>query len=137
MVELPNTLGSQTKLKASLFRKAIDQYRKEVTYYKEQANNELGVRTAFQNLLVDAAHYVGWKLSPERTLEKGIRPDAVLRDAFDLPRGFWEAKGPAGDLDKEIDEKIKKGYPLTNIIFEKIFKQLFFNMGGQKKIRIL
>src|SRR5579864_2336255 len=115
---LPDTPESQTKLKASLFRKAIDQYHKELAYYKEQAKNELGVRTPFQNLLVEAAHSAGWKLSPERTLEKGIRPDAVLRDAFDLRRGFWEAKGPEGDLDKEIAEKIKKGYPLTNSIFE-------------------
>ena len=37
---------------------------------------------------------------------------------FDLRRGFWEAKGPKSDLDKEITSKIAAGYPLTNTIFE-------------------
>ena len=39
------------------------------------------------------------------------------RDDF-FARGYWEAKGPDKDLEKEIAEKIKKGYPITNIIFE-------------------
>src|SRR6266852_7592328 len=57
-------------------------------------------------------------LIPEQTIEGGIRPDGVLRDSFDLKRGFWEAKGPQSDLDKEIAKKIATGYPLTNTIFE-------------------
>jgi hypothetical protein len=84
--------GSSSRLNASVLKKAIDQYRKEVDYYRKQANDELGVRTAFQNLLVNAARHVNWKFSPERALEGGIRPDGVLRDAFDLRRGLWEAE---------------------------------------------
>jgi len=57
-------------------------------------------------------------LIPEQTIEGGIRPDGVLRDGFDLKRGFWEAKGPQSDLDKEIARKIATGYPLINTIFE-------------------
>jgi len=35
-----------------------------------------------------------------------------------LVRGHWEAKDTSDDLDVEIAKKIKKGYPLGNIIFE-------------------
>ena len=45
-------------------------------------------------------------------------PDGTLRDAFLLPRGYWEAKDTDDDLEYEIKKKINLGYPLTNIIFE-------------------
>ena len=35
-----------------------------------------------------------------------------------LVRGHWEAKDTSDDLDAEIAKKIKRGYPLKNIIFE-------------------
>jgi predicted helicase len=47
-----------------------------------------------------------------------LRPDGTLRDAFNLPRGYWEAKDTDDDLDTEIRRKTRKGYPLTNILFE-------------------
>jgi len=61
-----------------------------------------------------------------QTIEGGIRPDGVLRDNFDLKRGFWEAKGPQSDLDKEIAKEIATGYPLTNTIFENTKRAILF-----------
>src|SRR2546425_13108686 len=101
-----------------VLKKAIDRYYKELEGYKGRADYELALRSAFQNLLAHTAHYVNWTLIPEQTMESGIRPDGVMRDINNLRRGFWEAKGPSSDFDKEIAEKIKKGYPLTNTIFE-------------------
>ena len=81
------------------------------------SKHELGLRAAFQNLLASVAKYVGWSLSPEMTLGK-IRPDGVVLDEFRLRRGYWEAKAPNANLEKEIAKKIEHQYPLTNTIFE-------------------
>jgi len=110
--------STSTALSTSALKKAIDRYYKELHEYKGRADYELAVRTAFLNLLGETARQVKWMLIPEQTLEGGIRPDGVLRDSFDLKRGFWEAKGPKSDLDREIAKKITTGYPLTNTIFE-------------------
>src|SRR5450759_393432 len=104
---------SSITLSAATLRKAIDRYYKQLQDYKGRADYELAVRTAFLNLLNETAHQVKWALIPEQTIEGGIRPDGVLRDSFDLKRGFWEAKGPKSDLDKEIAKKIASGYPLV------------------------
>ena len=55
---------------------------------------------------------------PEQTLANGKRPDGTLRDSFNLPRGYWEAKDTKDDLHVEIRKKIAIGYPITNTIFE-------------------
>jgi predicted helicase len=110
----------------STLKKAIDRYYKQLQDYKGRADYELAVRTAFLNLLNETAHQVKWMLIPEQTIEGGIRPDGVLRDSFDLKRGFWEAKGPQSDLDKEIARKIATGYPLTNTIFENTKRAILF-----------
>ena len=113
-------------LSTSVLKKAIDRYYKELQEYKGRADYELATRTAFLNLLSESARHVKWLLIPEQTLEGGIRPDGVLRDGFDLKRGFWEAKGAQSDLDKEIAKKIATGYPLTNTIFENTKRAVLF-----------
>src|SRR5438132_5769755 len=118
--------SASTTLSTPVLKKAIDRYYKQLQDYKGRADYELAVRTAFLNLLNETAHQVKWMLIPEQTIEGGIRPDGVLRDSFDLKRGFWEAKGPQSDLDKEITKKIASGYPLTNTIFENTKRAILF-----------
>src|SRR5438045_7683004 len=102
--------GTSATLSASALKKAIDRYYNELYKYQGRADYELAVRTAFFNLLAETARQVKWKLIPEQTIEGGIRPDGVLRDdVYDLKRGFWEAKGPQSNLDKEIARKIATG----------------------------
>jgi len=113
-------------LSTPVLKKAIDRYYKELQDYQGRADYELAVRTAFLNLLAETARQVKWMLIPEQTLEGGIRPDGVLRDNFDLKRGFWEAKGPQSDLDKEITKKIASGYPLVNTIFENTKRAILY-----------
>src|SRR5260221_4515869 len=112
--------------RASGTKKAIDRYHKQLQDYQGRGDYELAVRTAFLNLLNETAHQVKWMLIPEQTIEGSIRPDGVLRDGFDLKRGFWEAKGPKSDLDKEIAKKITTGYPLTNTIFENTKRAILY-----------
>src|SRR5256884_744868 len=119
-------MQSMGTLATSVLKKAIDRYYKELQEYKGRADYELATRTAFLNLLSESARHVKWLLIPEQTLEGGIRPDGVLRDSFDLKRGFWEAKGSKSDLEKEIAKKIVTGYPLTNTIFENTKRAVLF-----------
>src|SRR5579863_9599400 len=119
-------MQTPASLSTHVLKKAIDRYYKQLQDYKGRADYELAVRTAFLNLLNETAHQVKWMLIPEQTIEGGIRPDGVLRDSFDLKRGFWEAKGPQSDLDREIVKKIATGYPLTNTIFENTKRAILF-----------
>jgi len=100
-------------------KKAIDHYYKELAAYHEQkVTHETAVRSAFQNLLAAFAQTASWTLIPEQTLANGKRPDGTLRDSYNLPRGYWEAKDTKDDLATEIRKKIGLGYPITNTIFE-------------------
>lgn len=51
------------------------------------------------------------------TFNTNINVDGVLMHALRMPLGYWEAKDAKDDLDKEIRDKFKRGYPQDNIIF--------------------
>jgi hypothetical protein len=100
-------------------KRAIDQYYRELTAYAEKkVTHETAVRSAFQNLLAEFAQSANWLLIPEQMLANGKRLDGTLRDSFNLPRGYWEAKDSRDDLETEIRKKISAGYPISNTIFE-------------------
>jgi predicted helicase len=90
----------------------------------QEVEHESAVRSAFQTLLAELARAQKWTAIPE--LGKKIRgikgrqriiPDGTIRDKYQLPRAYWEAKDTADDLDREIIDKIKLGYPTNNAIF--------------------
>src|SRR6266849_5681016 len=100
-------------------KRAIDHYYLELSaYHTHKVTHETAVRSAFQNLLAAFAQSANWVLIPEQTLVNGKRPDGTLRDSFNLPRGYWEAKDTRDDLSTEIRKKISAGYPISNTIFE-------------------
>ena len=91
------------------------------TYADHGAAHEGATETAFSRLLADTAKVVGWTLIPKQPMKVGgktIYPDGTLRDPYNLPRGYWEAKDTSDDLEVEIKKKVAKKYPLTNIVFE-------------------
>ena len=47
-----------------------------------------------------------------------VKPDGTLKNALRLDYGYWESKDEKDTIDDEINAKIKKGYPQTNILFE-------------------
>jgi predicted helicase len=108
-------------------KKAIDHYYKELAaYHEKKVTHETAVRSAFQYLLSAFAQSANWVLIPEQTLANGKRPDGTLRDSFNLPRGYWEAKDTKDDLTSEIRKKINIGYPTTNTIFEDTRKAILY-----------
>jgi predicted helicase len=102
--------------------KAIEAfYRRRGEIARQGATNEMGVRDAFNDLLQTLAREPKWTMVPEQSITgvKGvIRPDGTLYDEFRIPRGYWESKDSADDLEAEIARKIARGYPQGNIIFE-------------------
>ena len=92
--------------------------------------HETGIRAAFQTLLQSLAQDAGLTLVPEQKVEgTKIRPDGTLRDIYNLPRGYWEAKDTNDDLEGEIQKKRRKGYPFSNILFEDTQKAVLFQNG--------
>jgi predicted helicase len=118
-------VSTPAALTPSVLKKAVERYQKELHAYDGKARHETALRSAFLNLLAETAKRVNWTLIPEQTLGK-IRPDGVLRDAFNFRRGYWEAKGPESDLEREIEKKRRDKYPLTNTIFENTRRAVLF-----------
>ena len=98
------------------------------------ADHEGATETAFSRLLADTAKSHGWTLIPKKGMKAGgkqIYPDGTLQDGNFLPRGYWEAKDKADDLDAEIVKKRKKGYPLANTIFEDTRTAVLYQNGAE------
>ena len=105
-----------------------DYYAALEAYEKQGVTHEGALRSAFQNLLAETGRRTGWTLIPE--LPSGsIRPDGTFRDEYFLNRGYWEAKDTNDNLETEIQKKIAKGYPLTNIIFEDTQRATLYQNG--------
>src|SRR5674476_7219 len=86
------------------------------------STNELSIRGPFKELLNHYADKKNLLLIPELAImgTKGakVKPDGTLKNALRLDYGYWESKDEKDSIDEEIDTKIRKGYPLTNILFE-------------------
>src|SRR5258706_800070 len=112
--------------------KAIAQYYQELEQYRQhELCHELATKTDFQPLLPTFAPGAGWVMTPEQRLANGKRPDGTLRDTFNLPRGYWEAKDTGDDLPTEIKKKIAAGYPTINTIFEDTQWAVLYQSGRQ------
>ncbi|MEK7710604.1 MAG: type ISP restriction/modification enzyme [Planctomycetota bacterium] len=123
--------------------KAITEYYRTLADTTAQgAANEMAIRRAFRELLATTAKLHGWTIIEEEShaadVVKGggkVQPDATFRDKNTLPRGYWEAKDTADDLDAEIRKKTKKGYSLVNTIFEDTRTAVLYQ-NAQEALRI-
>jgi predicted helicase len=118
------------------YRRAIENYYAVLDELAgKEVSHEQGLRPAFQHLLATVGKRVGWTLVPEQRLPNGRVPDGTLRDAFLLPRGYWEAKDSADDLNEEVKKKIAAGYPLANTIFEDTRRAVLYQ-DGQRRLEV-
>lgn len=87
-----------------------------------KSKNEASIRNYFWILLNDYARKLHYEVVPELRVKgikgRDVQPDGVVKNNYYLDIGLWESKDEKTNLDDEIAEKIKKGYPLTNILFE-------------------
>jgi predicted helicase len=65
-----------------------------------------------------------------------LRADGVLLDRLRLAHGWWEAKDSKDQLDREIEAKLRKGYPSDNILFEDTVQAVLLQ-NGQETRRVL
>ncbi|MEA5617639.1 type ISP restriction/modification enzyme [Cronbergia sp. UHCC 0137] len=105
-------------------RLLISQYQAEVEKIIQYGGSrkETSIRVAFQNLLNEYCKPRDFLLIPEldyRTPSgKLVYPDGTIKDALRLDWGYWESKDQYDNLDEEIEKKLDKGYPNSNILFE-------------------
>jgi predicted helicase len=107
-----------------------------------KSRNETSIRNYFWNLLNEYARKQNYELVTEvscmGTRGKKVYPDGIVKNLWGLDIGLWESKDEKDDIEAEIDAKIKKGYPLTNILFEDSHIAILFQRGeevGRVKMR--
>lgn len=122
----------QLNLKAS--HKAVQEYYKALKQYEViGVAHEGAVKVAFQNLLAACCKQLRWQLVTEWRLERvNRRPafvDGACIDEFNLVHGYWEAKDERDDLKKEVQKKLREGYPRNNIIFQAPTRAICYQDG--------
>lgn len=100
-----------------------------------KSRNEQSIRNHFWALLNEYARKLNYELVPEVTImgTKGtkVRPDGIVKNLWGLDIGLWESKDEKDDIEQEINAKINKGYPLTNILFEDSKIAVLFQRGAE------
>ncbi|QYX31441.1 type ISP restriction/modification enzyme [Sphaerospermopsis torques-reginae] len=105
-------------------RLLVTQYQAEVQKIIQfgGSRKETFIRFAFQNLLNEYCKRRDFLLIPELDFKlpngKLVYPDGTVKDALRLDWGYWESKDEYDNLDQEIEKKLNKGYPDSNILFE-------------------
>ena len=105
-------------------RLLVTQYQAEVEKIIQYGGSrkETSIRVAFQNLLNEYCKPRDFLLIPELDYRlpngKLVYPDGTIKDALRLDWGYWESKDQYDKLDEEIEKKLNKGYPDSNILFE-------------------
>jgi len=101
-----------------------------------KSKNEQSIRNHFWNLLNDYARKQNFEVVAEvacmGTKGKKVYPDGIVKNLFGLDIGLWESKDEKDAIDDEIQAKLKKGYPFTNILFEDSRTAVLFQHGTEK-----
>ncbi|MBV6627040.1 MAG: N-6 DNA methylase [Rivularia sp. (in: Bacteria)] len=119
----------------------IKQYHAEVDKIVSYGGSrkETSIRVAFQNLLNEYCKPREFRLIPEldyKTADgKVVYPDGTVKDALRLDWGYWESKDKYDNLDLEIEKKLIKGYPDSNILFEDSQTAVLIQ-GGNESMRV-
>ena len=86
------------------------------------SGNEQVIREAFKTLLRDWSKGAELFFTVEHPVKTAtntmVYPDGAVLHDLRVPLGYWEAKDGKDDLDAEIADKFRKGYPQDNILFE-------------------
>lgn len=102
------------------------------------SSKETAIRTAFQNLLKQYCQSREFQLIPKlnyKTRNGIVYPDGTVKDVLRLDWGYWENQVPHDNLDREIEKKLAKGYPNSNILFENSQTAVLIQ-GGSEVMRI-
>ena len=110
---------------------AINQYHNAIhkIYQFSGQNHEQAIKNEFQKLINHYCEKRNLLIVSEINIKNKqgilIRPDGIVKNNLRLDCGYWESKANV-DLDKEIDNKINAGYPLTNTLFQDDKKAILY-----------
>lgn len=100
-----------------------------------KSRNEDAIKSYFWMLLNEYAHKNNYEVVREvycmGTRGNKVKPDGILKNLWGLDVGYWESKDEKDVIDDEIDVKIKKGYSLTNALFEDSQTAVLFQRGEE------
>jgi predicted helicase len=119
----------------------VSQYHTEVERIIQYGGSrkETSIRVAFQNLVNEYCKPREFRLIPELDYKtpsgKLVYPDGTVKDALRLDWGYWESKDEYDNLDQEIEKKLIKGYPDSNILFEDSQTAVLIQ-SGQETMRV-
>ena len=119
----------------------ISQYHTELEkiIFYGGSRKETSIRVTFQNLLNEYCKPREFRLIPELDYKtpsgKIVYPDGTVKDALRLDWGYWESKDQYDNLEEEIDKKLAKGYPDSNILFEDSQTAVLIQ-AGQETMRV-
>lgn len=114
----------------------INQYYTQLDKLKlySGATNEAVISQKFGDLINKYCEKKNLILAPQipKKLEnnKIIRPDGTIKNSLTLDFGYWESKANV-DFAKEIDNKIRTGYPLSNTLFEDGKMAILYQHGAE------
>jgi predicted helicase len=98
-------------------------------------HRESVVREAFKDLLKSWGRTHDLTFIPEYEIESKTKErryvDGALLHTLRVPFGYWEAKDEKDDLDAEIEFKLRRGYPKTNIVFEDSTQAVLIQHGEE------
>ena len=115
----------------------IQQYYNQLdrSFDYSKSKNEETIKSYFWMLLNDYAHRQNYEVVREVTTmgTRGskVRPDGILKNLWGIEIGLWESKDEKDTIDDEIDAKQRKGYPLTNILFEDSATAILFQRSEE------
>jgi predicted helicase len=114
----------------------INQYYNEIHEAQQFSGSkkETSIRRYFADLLNFFAKEKHLRLVDEIKIPNSTKqPDGVLIDIFRHRYGYWEAKDLQDDFEKELNQKIKIGYPTDNLLFENSQKAMLIR-GDMREI---
>ena len=114
--------------------KAIRDYYATLQEYEQQGiRHEGAVSNPFAFLLDSCTKQIKGTFIAQYAMQtaagKRIVIDGLVRDEFELPLAYWEAKDVDDDLLKAVEEKRDAGYPFDNILFQTPQRAILYQNG--------
>ncbi|MDE0012593.1 MAG: N-6 DNA methylase [Candidatus Poribacteria bacterium] len=114
--------------------KAIRDYYATLQEYEQQGiRHEGAVSNPFAFLLDSCTKQIKGTFIAQYTMQtaagKRIVIDGLVRNEFELPLAYWEAKDIDDNLLKAVEEKRDAGYPFDNILFQTPQRAILYQNG--------
>ncbi len=114
--------------------KAIQDYYATLQEYEQQGiRHEGAVSNPFAFLLDSCTKQIKGTFIAQYAMQtaagKRIVIDGLVRNEFELPLAYWEAKDVDDDLLKAVEEKRDAGYPFDNILFQTPQRAILYQNG--------